>query len=86
MKRPPNRLTISILVLVLVASGLVVSEGNRTHAARATNLKTSESSSRGPSLTIIFRGLMTFRRDHEEQTLAVGILPAPEHEFTMQVL
>jgi hypothetical protein len=81
MKRLPDRLTISILVLVLVASGLTVSDGIKTHAARTANL-----SSRGPSLTIIFRGLMAFRRDHEEQTLAVGILPAPEHEFTMQVL
>jgi hypothetical protein len=86
MKRPPDRLTISILVLVLVASGLVVSDGIRTHAARTTNVKTSKLSSRGPSLTIIFRGLMAFRRDHEEQTLAMGILPAPEHEFTVQVL
>jgi hypothetical protein len=68
-----KRLTISMLVLVLVALGLVVSDGVQTHA-------------RGPSLTIIFRGLMAFRRDHEEQTFAVGILPAPEHEFTVQVL
>jgi hypothetical protein len=29
---------------------------------------------------------MAFRRDHEEQSFAVGILPAPEHEFTIQVL
>ena len=83
MKRPPDRLTISILMLVLVASALVVSDGIKTHAARTTNLKTP---SRGPSLTVVFRGLMAFRRDHEEQTFAVGILPAPEHEFTMQVL
>ena len=83
MKRPPDRLTISILVLVLVASAFVVSDGIKTHAARTTNLKTP---SRGPSLTVVFRGLMAFRRDHEEQTFAVGILPAPEHEFTMQVL
>jgi hypothetical protein len=86
MKRPPNRLTISIFVLVLAALSLVVSDGIETHAARTTNLKTSGLSSRGPSLTIIFRGLMAFRQDREEQTLAVGILPAPEHEFTVQVL
>ena len=86
MKRPLNRLTISILVLVLVAWGLVVSDGIKTHAARTTNLNPSGLSSRGPSLTIIFRGLMAFRRDHEEQSFAVGILPAPEHEFTIQVL
>lgn len=81
MKRPPDRLTISILALVLVASGLVVTDRIRTHAARTTNL-----SSRGPSLTIIFRGLMALREDNKEHTLAVGILRAPEHEFTMQVL
>jgi hypothetical protein len=69
-----------------VAWGLVFSNGIKTHAARTTNLKTSERSVRGPSLTVIFRGLMAFRRDHEEQTFSVGILPAPEHEFTMQVL
>jgi hypothetical protein len=82
MKRPPDRLTISILVLVLVASGLTLSGGIKTHAARTTNLKTS----RGPSLTIIFRGLMALHQDRKEQTLAVGILRAPEHEFTVQVL
>ena len=85
MKRPPYRLTISILVLVLVTSGLIVPR-IKTHAARTTTPKTSGLSSRGPSLTVIFRGLMAFRRDYEEQTFAVGILPAPEHEFTMQVL
>ena len=78
MKRPPDRLTLSILVLVLVTVGLVVSPGTNTNASKLA--------SRGPSLTIIFRGLMTFRRDHEEQTLAAAILPAPEHEFTIQVL
>ena len=82
MKRPPDRLTISVFVLVLVALGLVVSGRTKTQAARTT----LELSSRGPSLTIVFRGLMTFRRDGEEQTLAVGILPAPAHEFTIQVL
>ncbi|HEU4871060.1 MAG TPA: hypothetical protein VFT08_09450 [Pyrinomonadaceae bacterium] len=82
MKRPPDRLTISVFVLVVLALGLVVSAGPKTHAARTT----PELSSRGPSLTIIFRGLMTFRRDDEEQTLSVEILPAPEHEFTIQVL
>ena len=86
MKTLSNRLTISIFVLVLAALSLVVSDGIETHAARTTNLKTSGLSSRGPSLTIIFRGLMAFRQDREEQTLAVGILPAPEHEFTVQVL
>jgi len=85
MKRSPFQLAISILVLVLVASGLLVPETN-TRAARTTNLKTSGLISRGPSLTIIFRGLMAFRRDHDEQTFSVGILPAPEHEFTLQVL
>jgi hypothetical protein len=79
MKRPPDRLTISILVLVLVAAASVISDGIKTHAA-------SELSSRGPSLTIVFRGLMAFRRDQKEQTLAAGILPAPQHEFTVQVL
>ncbi len=79
MKRPPDRLTISILVLVLVAAASVVSDGIKTHAA-------SGLSSRGPSLTIVFRGLMAFRQDQQEQTLAVGILPAPQHEFTVQVL
>jgi len=74
MKRPPNRLTISVLVLVLTASGLVVSEGIKTHAAGTARL-----SSRGPSLTIIFRGLMALRQDREEHTLGVGILLAPEH-------
>src|SRR5215216_1073466 len=86
MKRPPDRLTISILVLVLVASGFIVPGGIKTHAARTTNFKSSGLSSRGPSLTVIFRGLMALRQDHEEHTLAVGILLAPEHEFTMQVL
>ena len=86
MKRPPDRLTISVLVLVLAAMGLVVSDGTKTQAARTTNVKTSRLSARGPSLTIIFHGLMTYRRNHEEQTLAVGILPAPEHEFTLRVL
>ena len=81
MKRPPDRLTISLLVLVLVAAGLVVFDGTRTHAARTTNL-----SARGPSLTIIFRGLMALRQDQQEHTLTVGILRAPEHEFTVQVL
>ena len=79
MKTPSNRLTISILALVLAASGLLVSDGNETHA-------TSGLSSRGPSLTIIFRGLMAFRQDREEQRFAVGILRAPEHEFRVQVL
>jgi hypothetical protein len=79
MKRPPDRLTISILVLVLVAAASVISDGIKTHAA-------SELSSRGPSLTILFRGLMAFRQDQKEQTLAAGILPAPQHEFTVQVL
>src|SRR6185503_11042441 len=86
MKRTTARLTISIIVLVLVASGLTVSDGIKTHAARTTNPKASGLGSGGPSLTIIFRGLMAFRRDHEEQTFAVGILPAPGHEFTVQVL
>ena len=86
MKRSAGRLTISILALMAVALSLLVSDGIKTHAARTTNLKTSGLSSRGPSLTIIFRGLMAFRRDHEEQSFAVGILPAPEHEFTIQVL
>lgn len=79
MKRPPDRLTVSILVLVLVAAASVISDGIKTHAA-------SELSSRGPSLTIVFRGLMAFRQDQQEKTLAVGILPAPQHEFTVQVL
>jgi len=74
MKRPPNRLTISVLVLVLMTTGL-------THAASTTNL-----SSRGPSLTIIFRGLMALHQDQKEHSLAVAILRAPEHEFTVQVL
>src|SRR5689334_24936618 len=86
MKTLSNRLTISIFVLVLAALSLVVSDGMKTHAARTTNLNPSGLSSRGPSLTIIFRGLMAFGRDHEEQSFAVGILPAPEHEFTIQVL
>lgn len=86
MKRPPDRLTISILVFVLLASGLVVSSGTQTHAARTTNLEASKPGSRGPSLTVIFRGLMTFRQNHDDQTLAVEILPAREHEFTVQVL
>ena len=81
MTRPPDRFTISVLVLVLVAAGLAAFDGTKTHAARTTNL-----SARGPSLTIIFRGLMALRQDREEQTLAVGILRAPEHEFTIQVL
>ena len=74
-----KRRTISILALVLVALGLTVSGGIKTHA-------TSALSSRGPSLTIIFRGLMVLHQDQKEQTLAVGILRAPEHEFTVQVL
>ena len=86
MKRSAGRLTISILALMAVALSLLVSDGIKTHAARTTNLNPSGLSSRGPSLTIIFRGLMAFRRDHEEQSFAVGILPAPEHEFTIQVL
>jgi hypothetical protein len=86
MKRSAGRLTISILALMPVALSLLVSDGIKTHAARTTNLNPSGLSSRGPSLTIIFRGLMAFRRDHEEQSFAVGILPAPEHEFTIQVL
>jgi hypothetical protein len=81
MKRPPNWLTFSVSVLVLVISSLVVSDGFKTHAASTTNL-----SSRGPSLTIIFRGLMALRQDQKEHALAVGILRAPEHEFTVQVL
>jgi hypothetical protein len=84
MKRPLDRLTISVLVLVLMGSGLVVLDGIATHAT--INAKTSGLKARGPSLTIIFRGLMALRQDHEEHTLAVGILRAPEHEFTMQVL
>jgi len=86
MKRPLNRLTISILVLVLVAWGLVVSDGIKTHAARTTNVKTSGLSARGPSLTIIFRGLIALRQNNKEHTLSAGILLAPEHEFTVQVL
>jgi len=69
-----KRLTISILVLVLMALGLLVSAGTKTSAL----------TSRGPSLTIIFRGLMAFQQDRD--TLAVGIVRAPEHEFTVQVL
>ena len=79
MKRLPYRLIISILALVLVASGFVVSGGIKTHAADGL-------SSRGPSLTVIFRGLMALHQDQKEHTLAVGILRAPEHELTMQVL
>ena len=74
MKRPPDRLTVSILVLVLVSAASVVSDG-------AGGL-----SSRGPSLTIVFRGLMALHQDQKEKTFAVGILPAPQHEFTVQVL
>jgi len=69
-----------------MAWGFVVSDGIQTHAASTTNHKTSGLSTRGPSLTIIFRGLMALRQDTEENTLAVGILRAPEHEFTVQVL
>jgi hypothetical protein len=86
MKTLSNRLTISIFVLVLAALSLVVPDGIKTHAARTTNLKTSGLSSRGPSLTIIFRGLIAFRQDREDQSFAVGILRAPEHEFRAQVL
>jgi len=39
MKRPPDRLTILILVFVLLASGLVISSETKTHAARTTNLE-----------------------------------------------
>src|SRR6185295_29233 len=83
MKRLPDRWTISILVLVLMALGLLVSDGIKAHGASTTN---RELSARGPSLTIIFRGLIALRQDTEENTLAVGILRAPEHEFTVQVL
>ena len=76
-----KRLPIPILVLIVVASGFGFSTGIKTHAAGTTNLN-----ARGPSLTIIFRGLMALRQDTEENTLAVGILRAPEHEFTVQVL
>ena len=81
MKRLPDRLINSILVLVLVAAGFVFPYGIKTHAARTTNLN-----SRGPSLTIIFRGLIALRQDTGENTLAVGIVRAPQHEFTVQVL
>ena len=86
MKRSAGRLTISILALMAVALSLLVSDGIKTHAARTTNLNPSGLSSRGPSLTIIFRGLMALHQDQQEQTFAVGILRAPEHEFTVQVL
>jgi len=76
-----KRLPLSMFVLILVASGLGFSTGIKTHAAGTTNLN-----ARGPSLTIIFRGLMALRQDTEENTLAVGILRAAEHEFTVQVL
>ena len=86
MKRLSRRLTISTLLLLLVAWGSVFSGDLKTNAATTIKLNTSVLSVRGPSLTVIFRGLMAFRRDHEEQTFSVGILPAPEHEFTIEVL
>src|SRR6266446_7009751 len=42
--------------------------------------------SRQPSLTIVFRGLMVFHPDRADQYFEVGILPAPEHEFRMQLI
>jgi hypothetical protein len=48
--------------------------------------KRSSGSVPGPSATIIFRGLMVFHPDPAREYFEVGILPAPEHEFRVQVI
>lgn len=43
-------------------------------------------SSREPALIIAFEGLMVFHPDPGGQYLEVGIIPAPEHEFRIELL
>jgi hypothetical protein len=58
----------------------------RRRARSVRELRPLALRSRGPSLTIVFRGLMTFHRDPAGQFFEVGIVSAPMHEFRMQVL
>ena len=39
-----------------------------------------------PRVTVVFRGLMVFHPDPASQYFEAGILPAPEHQFRIEVL
>jgi hypothetical protein len=85
MKRASRLLTVLFLLTVPTIS-LLDRAAHRTQAAGVEELRPVAHRSRGPSLTIVFRGLMVFHPDAARQYFEVGILRAPEHEFRMQVL
>ena len=87
MKRASGVLTVFFLLTVAAISLLDRgAQSSNTQAASVKKLRSGVHRSCGPSLTIVFRGLMVFHPDPEGQYFQVGILPAPEHEFRMEVL
>src|SRR5438128_5330880 len=60
--------------------------GLASQTSPATKPEAAEFRAQGPSLTIVFRGLMVFHPGPAREYFEVGILPAPEHEFRVQVI
>ena len=86
MKRASAVFTVLFVLLAWSAICLRHAAGSAKSSVAATKLEAAAFPTRGPSLTIVFRGLMVFHPDPARQYFEVGILPAPEHEFRMQVL
>ncbi len=86
MKRAFAGFTILLALLVCVGSNFSARSGLASQGSPATKFEAAEFRVQGPSLTIVFRGLMVFHPDPARQYFDVGILKAPEHEFRVQVL
>jgi len=86
MKRTFSVFTLLLVLLVCLALNFSPRSGFTLKASAATNPEASRFRAEGPSLKIVFRGLVVFHPDLGRQYLEVGVLKAPEHEFRVQVL
>src|SRR2546425_4766265 len=86
MKRAFAVLTVSWLLLVCFVLNFSARSGLTIQASATTKAEAAEFRAQGPSLTIVFRGLMVFHPGPAREYFEVGILPAPEHEFRVQVI
>src|SRR2546426_2634147 len=86
MKRAFPVLTAMFVLLVCFAPNFSASSSITTEADAAKKPEAAEFRAQGPSLTIVFRGLMVFHPGPAREYFEVGILPAPEHEFRVQVI
>ena len=86
MKRTFSVVALLLVLLVCFAFNFSTRNALTPKASAATNPEASEFRAEGPSLKIVFRGLMVFHSDQARQYFEVGILKAPEHEFRVQVL